>query len=518
MNQAFSGVWLQLAFGALLGGVSVLGGEETRTQFEEYAAELPYLDQGAILYDRKDHYFRVADPSVQEEHFRILGKVRDRSHPEAALRELLRHDDPKVRTLAAVALFDREDPSVLPALVPLCGDEAATFVSHPEISRQWLSGAGFGPPPLNQTVGDIARAMVAMYMNESGFHYGVAHRSEPGFAAYWEVRQHRTHCAGWFGVQLARASHGIYPTQESAVEGIRGVRERIDQLPSDDRAWVLLYLIGRSGSNALATEEELIEMCRQLGTERLLLMLQNRIPSDDPDLQARGRNAEPYSRMALFILAHADKIFGPEESDTLLTYELWHRDHEEHGIVAPLITTSWAIAATKLQPERASPLLRAAMERFQGERESAHRRNICLAMWQLRGVAEIEFITDWFYAEAPVRSTFLHPKAGFIELIGGEPDGRVLLAQLIADPRLSELDWQTLQQMVRVVNRWIDTPIVSEEEIRSASHPLFHGHFHWVQEEAELRYPEETAAFRAHLSEWRKRLRASIPLLLETEG
>ena len=169
------------------------------------------------------------------------------------------------RTLAAVALFDLEDPTVLPALAGLCDDGAATFDGHGELSASWLLTTGVGPPPLKQTVADVARKMVGFYMERSGFYYGVKHSPQPGFAAYWEARKNRLHCAGWFEVQLARASRGTSPTQNECLERIRTVRKRIDELPAAERVWVLLWLWGEAGSHALATDQELVQACQRAG-------------------------------------------------------------------------------------------------------------------------------------------------------------------------------------------------------------------------------------------------------------
>lgn len=492
--------------------------QPTRTEFERLAGQLPYLSLDSVLYDRPTPYFQVADRSKSEAHFRILTTVTDGTHSKEALLDLLSHSDPKVRTLAAVALFDQEDPSTLSALVELAEDDAPTFDGvldgHAKLSRPWLGLSATGPPPLKQTVGDIAKKMVGFYMERSGFHYGVVHKTQPGFAAYWDARKNRPHCAGWFAVQLARASQGISPTQKNCINRIRAVRRRIDQLPADQRAWVLLWLYKENGSDVLATEEELIEAGKKLGAKKLLLMLQNKIPSDDPDLQPRARNNWPYQRMSLFILRHADQLLRSRDSDSLLACERWQRNYQQHGIGDPTITPWWAIAAARLKPENASAILHAAMRRFQGQSDSDERSALCVAMWQLTGRSNMDFLVDWFYEDAPERGAFPHSRGAFIEAMGKDANGREILSRLLQDPRLAALDWQSLERLVRVINAWIETPLVTEEEIRNVRHPFGQGHYHWSQLEAELAYPKETAELRKHLARWRERLRLSIPKLL----
>jgi hypothetical protein len=487
--------------------------EQTRPDFERMAVQLPYLSLQSVLFDRTEHFFKVADPKQREEHFRILRKATDGTYPKEALLDLLTHKDPKVRTLAAVALFDREDPSVLPALVKLCDDQAATFDGYPELFALWLKNTGVGPPPLKQTVGDIVTKMVGFYMKRSGFYYGVKHKTQPGFVEYWEARKNRPYCSGWFDVQLARASQGTMPTRKDRIERIRAVRKRIDKLPADERTWVLLRLNGEAGSDVLATEEELIEACKKVGADKVLLMLQNKIPSDDPDLQPRTNNNWPYQRMALFVLRHAEQLFRPDDSDTLLACERWQRDYQKHGIFDPTITPWWAVAAARLKPGSASQILHAAMDRFQGEYDSDERSTLCIAMWQLAGRSELGFIVDWFYNDLPERGSFPNCRGSFIDAMGKAPNGREIISRLIQDTRLDDIDWQSLERLVRVVNGWSETPIVPEEELQKAWHPLGQGHFYWSQSEADQKYPKETSELRMHLSEWRERLRMSIPKL-----
>lgn len=120
-----------LLFASVSQGGDARDSERTRSDFESLAAELPYLSLGSVLYDRPDSPLHVPDPAIRKENARILERVTDGRDASEALLDLLVHREPKVRTLAAVALFDREDPAVLPALAKLHADEAATFMDYP---------------------------------------------------------------------------------------------------------------------------------------------------------------------------------------------------------------------------------------------------------------------------------------------------------------------------------------------------------------------------------------------------
>ena len=188
---------------------------QTRADFERMAGKMPYLEIGSVLYDRPQRHFAPVDAKDNERHNKVLAEVADPKYSKDVLLSLLGHTDPKVRTLAAVALFDREDPSLLPALVKLATDTARTFDGYPILSAVDLS-RGNRPPP-KQTVGEVVRKMVCFYLNASGlFQSG----TEKEFAEYWNARKDRSYCAGWLEVKLARASHGTSPLQKDWIDRV----------------------------------------------------------------------------------------------------------------------------------------------------------------------------------------------------------------------------------------------------------------------------------------------------------
>lgn len=483
--------------------------EHTRIEFEKMAADLPYLPVQAVIYNRDEDLFRVADPNLGDVRVRIARHVMDGNYSKEALLGLLKHENSRVRALALVALYASNDPSVLPALAEKCGDEAPTFDGYPELSQEWLRGTGIGPPPLHQTVADFARQMVEFYMEQSGYNRSIRN-NDSDFAPYWAARKDRKYCAGWFAVQLARASGGITPTRKERIDQIQAVRHRIDAIPADDRAWVLLWLNGEGGSDALATEEDLVAACKKLGPEKLLRMLQDKIPTDDPDLQSRNNNNWFYKRMQLFVLAHAAQLFRPADADALLACDQSERNHRKRGTTDPLITSWWAIAAAELNPKSASAALHAAMQRFQDKYKDTERSDIAVALWRLRGKEESKYLIDWYYSETPDKWwTTPSCRVKFIRALQSDPNGKSMVAAIIRDPRFSTIDWQAESQLVETVNSWCKAPIVTNDEFQKAWHPLGSSYDREIAD-AEKKYPEQTKALRALLEDWRKRLLASL--------
>lgn len=493
---------------------SVAPTEAPRAAFERMAAETQYLDLQAVLYDRVEDSFRPANPEASAAQFRVLAETADPTRPKEALFELRRHKDPKVRTLAAVALFQREDPSVLPALVELADDDARTFDGHSELNVAWMRSTGIGPPPLVQSVGHVATSMVRMYLGPSG--YGIDPPSEPGFREYWAARRNRTFCAGWFGVRLLRAVRGTSPTQPDCVERVRAVRRSIDALPADDRAWVLLALSEQSGGETLATEAEVVDACASLGPDKMLALLRRDVACDDPDLRPRARNNWTYEAMAKFVLRHASALLRPGDADALLECERHERDLENRGQEAAIVSPWWAVAAAHLAPTRASEILHAALGRFTDHYDD--RTTLCVALWEVCGDAEAEFVADRAYSDVPDRYAFDVSPALYLRGLAACPNGRTILARIVRDERFDRLGWYAVQELLWTVNRWVDPPVVSDEEIRKASHPLGIGGFEKHEDSAEREYPKETADLRARLAEWRTRLRASVPQWAPRDG
>ena len=516
------GCMLTIALFQFASSTSLFGGnsesevmKDIEADFEQYATELTYLKTSDVLFDRVHDSFRRADPKLKETYIRTLASVTDPKHSLESLQKLLSHDDPKVRTLAAVALFDRNDPKVLPSLVKLCNDDRETFPGIETRSAAPQFGTGIGGTEKRQTVGEVADAMVVFYLERAGFYYGIEHSTKPDWSDYWAQRQNRDSCASWFDVKLARACQGTSPTRAESIPKIRALRTEIDQLDLPERVLTLLRLHGEYGGEALVTEQELIEGCQQLGSDKLMQFLQHKPPVEDPDLQPRGSNNWFYNRMSRFLLQHSSQLLRPDDSDKLLACEQWQRDYQKNGISDPNITALWAIAAARLKPEKAAEILHEAMSRFQRENDADDRAQLCTALLQLVGESEMQFVVDWFYGEVPQRGQFPHCRSILINSLKSELKdatlGKALTSRLVQDARFSELDWQSLKSMILVVNDWRESPLATHNELHnSVSHPMGEGRFHWQQDEARQEYPEETKKLYRNLEDWRGKLREEV--------
>ena len=194
--------------------------------FERVARELVVFGPGQFIHGfLPDSYLPRTDQALGREFAEFLGQG---SRTADDFRPLLRHPDPKVRTLALVALYDLEDPKVLSDIFPLVNDGASTFRAAVPVARMWDPRGALTIPTKEQTVGAIATEILNVYLQSGGYSYGPSGlRGQPGFDAYWKAHARRSSSAGWWSVRLARASYATSPTPVERFDKVRALRSRI---------------------------------------------------------------------------------------------------------------------------------------------------------------------------------------------------------------------------------------------------------------------------------------------------
>jgi hypothetical protein len=487
---------------------------DTKLESERVAAKLKFFDTGVFLFDRDDLRFTNLPKEMEEEYFRLIRLLSDDTHAVEIWTKLLRHADPRVRTLALAALFAREDPKLLPQIASLLEDKSLTF-SSPE------HFAGLGPLDgkfqlQKQTVGDVAGRMVGFYLSSVGIDLHLRSPEPHEFKRYWEARKDRVHCASWFGVKLARATQGTSPPPKQRRERVKAIRKEIDKIPERDRAWVMLWLMASDGSHELISREELVVLVNELGPDRLLGLLRREADSNDPDWVHPQKKGTWRNTVAVeFVLANSHRLLRPKDAKTLLAYEARERDSVKMGNATPILTAQWAIGAAQLDPEAAAKLLREAFGRHQARYQKQDRAQLALALWRTAGLKEQAFLIDWFYKEEPGLGEIGFGRVAFMRSIAGvrSPDNRKLLAAIVRDKQFDSLEWQTLESLIQVVNSWVEQPIVDPQDLRKASHPLGMGHFVPASYgKAKMKYPKQTEDLLKVLESWRSATRASVSM------
>ncbi len=431
-----------------------------RTEFAQMADDLPYLTVDCVLLDRPEPFYRAANPEDDRRRERILGRLLDSQYAPEVLHKLSSDENPKVRTLAMVALFDREDPSDLPRFVAMADDRTPTFDAYPPLADVRF---GIDPGPREQTVGDVAQRMVEFYLGKAGVQCGSRRLSQPDFDDYWAERKDRPYLASWFSVQWARAAQGSLSPPPERIDRLRAVRHRIDRLPADDRAWLLLWLHGSIQNDMLVTEKELVDAAQGLGPDKLLLMLQHEIPCDDPDIRRHGG---AHTEMILWVLRHSAQLLRPDQAPAVeacadrppLPSSSFMDSLLEPSPPAArkLRSPWWMIASADLQPERATAILHAAMAEFHKTSDGAHRVELALALWRLGRTTEIPYLVDWFYGEPVLVNQSPDPQAQFLHRIAENPVVELpsLVAAIVDDPRFSDLGYRPVKELKSITDGW----------------------------------------------------------------
>jgi hypothetical protein len=497
-----------------------------REAFEEAAERLEAIDYGDVLYGR------VGTPAAVLARERaadegVLADLLARVDPPEEVQALLAHPDPRVRGLALVELFDREDPRLLPQLVRLADDEGAAVPQAPIYTAALVTdGNGWKrvpetpPPPQPRTVGQVAQQLVGFHLERAGFLYGIeGYRDHPGWEVYWAERAEREWCASWLAVAQLRAFGGTSPLPEGAGPRLRALRARVDALPEGERELVLLWLPDLDG--VFSTQAERLEAARGLGRARLLAILRREPETDDPDLVPRtdaNAGRYPLEQVARFILGHADALLAPEDVPTLLTCQAHERALEAAGHAWPMDTALWRLAVARLDRERALEHLERAWEESQEHDWPAaalDRMAILETAWELLGARADAWVSERFWAETRRASYWPYGPTSLVDRVSAEgtPEGRRRLAALLRHPGFAGCDVVLLQRLARRVDAWTEPDVVGEESLRRAWHPLGLGRLATADQRARAaeQYPVETRAVLDLVSAWRERLLESVP-------
>jgi hypothetical protein len=258
------------------------------------------------------------------------------------------------------------------------------------------------------------------------------------------------------------------------------------------------------------SESELVAQLNSSGHEAMLRLLRKETVSPDQSLRSKPSNNYIYHHMCLFVLQHARELLLAEDADFLLAREQWERRYREFGIIDPLISAWWAIAAAELRPANAESILTAAWARFGDKYEDGHRASLMLALWRLVGERRLPLLADWFYSEDAF-SGFAKGREAFLGALTQTRLSRnvVLLRTLIADPRLDQLGWRELEALMRLANANSAEPLVTEASLRDVQ--FLWTDFRYAElSRAEKEAPDQTRRLLSQLGEWRRILRKSF--------
>jgi hypothetical protein len=389
---------------------------------------------------------------------------------------LLKSADPKIRSLAIFALDQKNDPTLLPEIARLQSDPTPSYPCPMPVDQLLPADKPETWPQEPRTVGGFATEVISQYLSEAG--YG-------SFADYWKDYKDRNYSLSWLALRLRRVwsfDHLNHPSMEV-------LRHDVNQLPSPDRQWTVLWLGTLPNPNTVIrpySEDEQVRATTELGHGAMLRLLDGHIQSTDPDLRSRQDPVYSESLQALqtFVLKHSAVLLAQTDRDFLL------QEKFSHFVWYP-------IGASRLDRKKAAGILHAAYDRSNGKWDGFNRAVLVLELWNVAGQRETSFILDWFYDPSSGPGLFGNPRDRLLTEAEGQKNAKPLVAAIIRDPRFDTLDWNSLNEFVWVIRRWIGRDFFGynlEGQARSEDHR--------VREDA--------------LAESRRRIRATIPLWLRS--
>lgn len=428
--------------------------------FEALAAKVQILSPHELTFSAHGLILAGSKSQSSDNLEKEFATVADRTSFEE-FASLLKHSDPKVRTLGLAGLFRSENPQALPLMAGLVTDQAATFLRSGDLPQVSLPGSQILPQ--EQTVGMVARTLVDFYLKRASIRYQVTSvNGGLGFAEYWDERKDRKACASWFAARLRSAVGNGVPSDPVSIQRIR---KEIDALPGDEGPLTLLWLQGVYGKysghserdNLLITPGELVGQLKKIGREKLWRILQEQKVSDDPDLNIREGNSN-FGGMQRFLFEHAPEVFAAEDADRMVAL----------GRENPRGPSGWWTAAARLQPKRGAEILHDGLEfleEFNPDDYTAIPLVACL--WDLEGKKEARFVLDWYYARDSAGKAFREEHWERLIREDREGSARKLMRLLLEDARAENLGNKTLSEMASTVNAWARRPVITPDEIRA---------------------------------------------------
>ncbi len=352
------------------------------------------------------------------------------------------------------------------------------------------------PPKKPQKVAEVARKFLDVYLEAAGYDHGIAPADgRPGLADYWARRKGRTYCASWFAVRVTRASRGSSPTSEENRGAVRSIRKEIDRLPEVDRAVTLLWLWEQFGCEAVVSEQELVEVCKGLGPDRLVTLLRKKPINTDPDLWTTNGYEHFRQSINVVIIPHAKELLRKTDAEVLV----------EGG---------WYIAGVDLQPERAAALLDKCWTIALLDGVGGPRMMLNLERWRrLPGEGTALTVKRFYEEKGYERPYSFEDRAGFLSELGKtwKPRDRELLVALVRDERFATLDWHSLDTMARLVNDVVKKIVVDPAELEKTRQILgLNEEFRPPELMSFEQYPKETPEIIRRKEVWRTLIRKAV--------
>jgi hypothetical protein len=414
--------------------------------------------------------------------------------PRTAL-PLLDAPDSKVRVMAAYAVFLAARPDDLAALARHV-DDAGEVPNLPRslgLTMEMHRARVERLPPLEPVkVGTVVRSFLAAWG-----------APEPGTAEFrdWSGRQRRfAPTARELRLRMRLATGASMPIDAAmpllevlghAARAGRGAREIAQIALFHDK---IHAVVGRYAG----VEQSLVFAARRLGRDNLLRVLRDEAPIVDGEPLVPEQTEDLLEGVRAFVLRDPARVgLEPGDSEALIAIG---EATDRHAMFA---------AAARLRPDRATPILRAALARTQNPFSAPARVDCAILLWELAAEANREFLETWYHEVTNAARFVPEPRQRFLTHLlesYGRAD-RALFARLVHETRFDRIEPQALLELVHTVNATRLDPVVPPESILDFNHPLgLEAAFRDIERAREA-WPEQTATMLERMAGWRQAIR-----------
>lgn len=397
------------------------------------AGEIPFVSYHDFLYGSAGYFGE--DQKDGEAANVALERALKVTASFEQLARLAAHPESRVRTLALMKLYALESRASFGIIYRCQSDTGAAF---PDATLTYSKNPSFETKPL--TVGNLSTRMLKM------IGYITDYRDLAGPSRFQEWSNEHLESPesiGWYEFLYTRATEGTHPGTPN-VDKITALKKEMEGHRFEVRAWMWLghadeWLDGRSSDTLLATEAEMVEAAKKLGSTALLAYLRDgtRTGLKQPQADERWRGKH-------FILSHARQLFREEDAETLANLGQF-------------------IAAADVLPARASEFIRRGF-RDTDKPYYSSRAEAMAALLDLQTDAETDFAVKWFIDARTVSNGPDAQKDFLLEYLNRKPAGwRKPVSLLVAHPTFEQLNPDVLTCLAGLVNSLDGTPVIQVE-------------------------------------------------------
>ena len=175
------------------------------------------------------------------------------------------------------------------------------------------------------------------------------------------------------------------------------------------------------------------------------------------------RQNPEFVRLANFLLRHAGELLRPEDADALLACQQSERDSSG-------VNPTWVIGAAALvQSARAEAIFHTALERETKDYTTASGL-LAGALWRARGMAESDYLANWFYTRGDTASSMAQHPAVFLQEveIAARPDTKQFFKLLVSDAHFDRCEEGAVEELLKFRNALHGANLISLGDICDA--------------------------------------------------